>query len=269
MGDGGSVNPRRRHSGRVAPPQRVANSVSRSNRIQAAQTTVSPASATTIVSASGSTSRSDSSMLTSQPAGLVPPNRLLERAIRSKSMRPSPSRSDTPSGSRTFPAISATGAITIVSVSSGTNPAASSRCDRSSGRSCPCSFLEALVALRKHAHLALDQLVEVSPSRPAEVAIDDEAAPSQTEEAHERPIPLDRDTSRQGVARVREPACRRPRAALAQQAQADPRPHLLDSRREVLNLLRPPFQIVIPVQPSDQVVRFVVEALRRVVQAFP
>jgi hypothetical protein len=37
----------------------------------------------------------------------------------------------------------------------------------------------------------------------------------------------------------------------------------------VLDLLRLPFQIKIPVQPSDQVVLFVVEALRRVVQAFP
>jgi hypothetical protein len=43
----------------------------------------------------------------------------------------------------------------------------------------------------------------------------------------------------------------------------------LDSRREALDLLRLPFQIEIPVHPSDQVVRFVVEALRRVVQALP
>jgi hypothetical protein len=44
---------------------------------------------------------------------------------------------------------------------------------------------------------------------------------------------------------------------------------LLDSRREALDLLRLPFQIEIPVHPSDQMVRFVVEALRRVVQALP
>jgi hypothetical protein len=44
---------------------------------------------------------------------------------------------------------------------------------------------------------------------------------------------------------------------------------LLDSRREALDLLGLPFQIEIPVHPSDQVVRFVVEALRRVVQALP
>ena len=73
--------------------------------------------------------------------------------------------------------MSATGAITIVSVSSGTNPAARSRCGRSIGPVVPMQLpLEALAALGEHVHLARDQLVEVGTLEPAEVAIDDEAA---------------------------------------------------------------------------------------------
>jgi hypothetical protein len=85
----------------------------------------------------------------------------------------------------------ATGAISIVSFSSGTNPAARSLCERSFGRSCSCSF-----------DLARDQLVELRILEPAEIAIDDEAAPCQTEEAQERPVALDRDTPRQRLGDV-------------------------------------------------------------------
>jgi hypothetical protein len=58
---------------------------------------------------------------------------------------------------------------------------------------------EALATLGEHMHLTRDQLVEVGILEPTEVAIDDEAAGCQTEKAQERPVPLDRDTSRQGV----------------------------------------------------------------------
>ena len=59
--------------------------------------------------------------------------------------------------------------------------------------------LEALATLGEHMHLTRDQLVEVGTLETTEVAIDDEAAGCQTEKAQERPVPLDRDTSRQGV----------------------------------------------------------------------
>src|SRR6476659_3887640 len=59
--------------------------------------------------------------------------------------------------------------------------------------------LEALAALDENSNLARDQLVAVRTLEPAEVAIHDEAAACQTEEAQERPVPLNRDTSRQRV----------------------------------------------------------------------
>ena len=59
--------------------------------------------------------------------------------------------------------------------------------------------LEALAELGEHAHLTRDQLIEVVTLGPAEVAIDDEAASSQTEETQERTIPLDGDVTRQWI----------------------------------------------------------------------
>ena len=63
--------------------------------------------------------------------------------------------------------------------------------------------LKALAALSEHLHLASDQLVEVRTLEPAQVAIDDEAAARKTEEAQQRPVALDCDTSRQGVGNAR------------------------------------------------------------------
>ena len=62
--------------------------------------------------------------------------------------------------------------------------------------------LEALAALGEHAHLARDQVVEVGTLEPTEVAIDDEAASSQAEEAEERPVPLGASSTRQPVGHV-------------------------------------------------------------------
>ena len=50
--------------------------------------------------------------------------------------------------------------------------------------------LEALPAPGEYAYLARDQVVEVGTLEPTEIAIDDEAASSQTEETKERSVPL-------------------------------------------------------------------------------
>ena len=58
-----------------------------------------------------------------------------------------------------------------------TKPAARNRSGRSAGRSCPCSFhSKRSPALGEHAHLPRDQLIELAPVEPAEVAVADEAA---------------------------------------------------------------------------------------------
>jgi hypothetical protein len=59
--------------------------------------------------------------------------------------------------------------------------------------------LERLTTLGEHAHLAPDQLVELVTLEPPEVAVDDEAAPREAEEANEGPVPLDRHTFWQRV----------------------------------------------------------------------
>jgi hypothetical protein len=56
--------------------------------------------------------------------------------------------------------------------------------------------LEALAALGEHGQLARNQLVDGSAVEPAEVAIEDEAAISQPEEAQERPLTPDLRTLR-------------------------------------------------------------------------
>ena len=51
--------------------------------------------------------------------------------------------------------------------------------------------LERAVPFGEHVHLACDELVDFGTVEPSEVAIEDETAVSETEVAHERPVPLD------------------------------------------------------------------------------
>jgi hypothetical protein len=62
--------------------------------------------------------------------------------------------------------------------------------------------LEALPALGEYAYLARDQIVEVGTLEPTEIAIDDEAASSQTEETKERSVPFGASSVRQRVVHV-------------------------------------------------------------------
>jgi hypothetical protein len=107
----------------------------------------------------------------------------------------------TPSGKLGSLAITPTGPITTVSVSSGTSPAARRRSGRSAGRSCPCSFHSN--SRREDAHLPRDQLVKLATVEAAKVAILDEPATTEAEPAQQRPVTLNPHTIGKNVRHAR------------------------------------------------------------------
>ena len=93
-----------------------------------------------------------------------------------------------------------TGAITIVSVFLWHEPGRAQPLRQVLRPIVPVQFpLEAPAALGECVHLARDQRIEVGTFEPAEVAVDDEATARPTEEAKERPVPLDPDSPWQRV----------------------------------------------------------------------